>query len=58
MAFRVTVVEIISAQDAEQAGRGEIERYCQTVDVIDLKKIIDATNYKPRGPRAKKEPKA
>ena len=55
MSFRIVVTEVLEGTNVQPV---EIERYRQTVDVIDLKKIIDATNYKPRGPRAKKGEKA
>lgn len=42
---------IIGPGEALELG---VERYRQAVETLDLKKIIEAVNYKPRGPRAKK----
>lgn len=47
--FTVVVTEV--NKDGVPEG---VERYKQTVDVIDLPKLIAAINAKPRKPRAPK----
>jgi len=51
--FRVTVTEINAMADLG-APHSEVERYSQTVDIVDLPKIIAAVNAKPRKPRERK----
>ena len=31
-----------------------VKRYEQTVDALDLKRVMDAVNHKPRAPRVRK----
>ncbi len=48
--FEIVVKEI-------KEGGEIVERYRQTVDVLDLQKVMAAVNAKPRKPRVKKESK-
>ena len=50
--FRIIVIELQDMGD--QLPDAEIERYRQTVDVLDLPKLIDVINAKPRKPRERK----
>jgi hypothetical protein len=50
--FRVTVVEIPEKFGLDEPK--EVKRFEQTVDALDMRKVIDAINYKPRGPRVRK----
>ena len=47
MAFRITVEEVLPAGNEAQQEL-ELKRYEQTVDALDLRRVIDAINYKPR----------
>ncbi len=47
--FKVTVEELL-----QNEPENRIKRFEQTVDELNLKKLIAAVNDKPRGPRAKK----
>jgi hypothetical protein len=51
--FEVTVKEV-KDRDADGVGYS-VERYRQTVDLIDLKAVMAAVNKVPRKPRTKKE---
>lgn len=53
MPYRI-VVEEIEEKDANLVGATGIKRYEQVVDQLDLKRVMEAVNYKPRGPRVKK----
>jgi len=54
--FEIVVTEIKPAVIDDEADT-RIERYRQTVDVLDLQKVMAAVNAKPRKPRVKKETK-
>ena len=45
MAFVIQIIELIGQPDKPAE---EIKRYEQTVDALDLRRVIDAINYKPR----------
>jgi len=47
MAFRVTVEEIFDSKDAGDQGL-VVKCYEQTIELLDLPKIIAAINQKPR----------
>lgn len=47
MAFRITIDELVESEEITD-DKTVIRRYEQTVDALDLKKIIDAVNAKPR----------
>ena len=53
MAFVIQIIELIGQPDKPAE---EIKRYEQTVDALDLRRVIDAINYKKRdySKRAKK----
>jgi len=57
--FRIVITEIIPAGDkpGEIAVERVVERFAQTVDAVDVSKVIAAINFKPRVRRANK-PKA
>ena len=48
--FKVTITELRPETETPQ----EITRYTQTVDALDLKRVMDAVNHKPRAPRVRK----
>lgn len=50
----VTEVEGQAAQNVADPMQSRIERYRQTVDVVDLPKLIAAINSRPRKAREKK----
>lgn len=52
--FTVVVTETV---DIGGGTPEVIDRYTQTVDVIDLSKLIAAVNRKPRKPREPRAPK-
>ena len=52
--FRITIEEIVTTPSSAGENECLVKRYEQTVELIDLKKIIAAINSKPRGPRAAK----
>ena len=43
MAFVIQIIELIGQPDKPAE---EIKRYEQTVDALDLRRVIDAINYK------------
>ncbi len=45
--YRITIEEVIPAGNESQQEL-KMPRYQQSVDALDLKKVIDAINYKPR----------
>ena len=45
MAFVIQIIELIGQPDKTAE---EIKRYEQTVDALDLRRVIDAINHKPR----------
>ena len=47
MAFRITIEEVLPAGNEAQQEL-QLKRYEQTVDALDLRRVIDAINYKPR----------
>ena len=47
MAYRITIEEVLPAGNENQQEM-ELKRYEQTVDALDLRRVIDAINYKPR----------
>ncbi len=54
--FRI-IVEEITVSDKSEVGLGSeqaIKRFEQTVDVLDLPKLIDVINAKPRKIRERK----
>jgi hypothetical protein len=54
--FKILITEWTPASQADNRPVPEVmERYSQSVDAIDLPKIIAAVNSKPRKPR---EPRA
>jgi len=55
MAFRITIEEVLPAGNEAQQEL-QLKRYEQTVDALDLRRVIDAINYKKRdySKRAKK----
>ncbi len=64
MPFKITVTELSATKSemvqatevvsVEVPVRDEIERYSQTVDTLDIKRVIDAVNPSTRKKRAKK----
>ena len=50
--FRIVVTEI---QHNDTAIEGEIKRYEQVVDELDLRAVVNAVMQKKRGPRAPKK---
>lgn len=57
MPFRI-VVEEATTEDFQASSDGDatgIRRYQQVVDEIDLKRVMEAVNWKPRGPRKAKK---
>ena len=57
--FRIIIEEIVTeprGQDTHTDPQS-IERYRQTVDVLDLAAVMAAVNRKPRRPRTPKQPK-
>jgi hypothetical protein len=50
MTFRVTIVEIFPETQTPQ----EVKRFEQTVDAIDLMRVIDAVNTPPKPKRVRK----
>lgn len=48
--FKVTVEEVFRDTDTPAT----VKRFEQTVDQIDMKRVIDAINHKPRAPRVRK----
>ena len=58
--FKITVIEILSQDDPALPDDGEIKRYEQTVDLLDLAALTAMVNRKPRTytKRAKKDPGA
>ena len=48
--FKVTIEEFQGAPEDGQAAP-PVKRYEQTVDVIDMKRVMAAVNHKPRAPR-------
>lgn len=63
--YKILITEWTPASQSDERPVPEVfERYSQSVDVIDLPKIIQAVNSKPRKPRepraqpAKKEAKS
>jgi hypothetical protein len=57
--FRITITEFTKSDQDDAPVPNALERYTQSVDAIDLPKIIAAVNAKPRKARvltnAKKE---
>ena len=53
--FEIVVNEVKGGENVNADVK--IERYRQTVDVLDLQKVMAAVNAKPRKPRVKKESK-
>ncbi len=51
--FIVIVQEIKDGADGDKAAT-VIERFRQTVDALDISRVIEATNYRPRAPRKDK----
>ena len=49
MSYTVTIEET-TKDDPPQV----VKRYEQTVDALDLKRVMDAVNHKPRAPRVRK----
>ena len=55
--YKIVVTELCNVNSATAMPDGdseEVERYRQTVDVLDLPKLIDVINAKPRKPRERK----
>ena len=53
--FRIIVEEVTDLNTlAGQTDAIVVERYRQTVEALDLQKVIAAANYKPRAPRVRK----
>jgi hypothetical protein len=51
--FKIVITEWTPASQSDERPVPEVmERYSQSVDAIDLPKIIAAVNSKPRKPRA------
>lgn len=55
--YKVVVTEIFQST-VDAADRSEIERFSQTVDALELRKVIEAVNARPRRPREPKAPAA
>lgn len=63
--FKITIIEIPTPNAAPEEGKlpleGEIQRYAQTVDTLNLQDVIRAINPVPRKTRSdngKKTPRA
>ena len=57
--FKITITEWTPASQADDRQVPEVfERYMQSVDAIDMPKIIAAVNSKPRKPREPRAPNA
>ena len=53
MAFLIQVIELTDAEvSAKELHSRGIKRYEQTVDTIDMGRIMAAVNFKPRKKRA------
>ena len=53
MAFEIVITEVFDRSPANGEPLDRTERYRQTVDTLDLRKVIDSVNYKPRVRKAK-----
>ena len=51
--FKVTITELRPETETPQ----EITRYTQTVDTLDLKRVMEAINTPPRKPRVRRKVK-
>ena len=47
MAYRITIEEVLPAGNEAQQEL-QLKRYEQTVDTLDLRRVIDAINYRKR----------
>lgn len=56
MPYRI-VVEEMPSRDVEHGAPDAVKIYEQAVEALDLKRVMEAVNWKPRGPRKPKEQK-
>jgi hypothetical protein len=54
MSYRVKIEEIFEASNLEVERREPITRFEQVVDAIDLRRVFQAINAKPRKVRVRK----
>lgn len=52
--YTITIVQTVTESDADSGARErEIERFRQTVDSLDIQRVVALVNSKPRVRRAK-----